>query len=78
MGTYNPGIPQATFAAIGGDVHGLISKRIAEDGVRVTELTFAAGARWGERPQGPRRDRAVRASARRGRDQRHAHRADGQ
>jgi hypothetical protein len=47
MGTYNPAMQKATLAAIGSDVHGLISKRTAAlDGVSVTEVTFAPGARW--------------------------------
>jgi hypothetical protein len=47
MGTYNPAMQKATLAAIESDVHGLISKRTAElDGVSVTEVTFAPGARW--------------------------------
>ncbi|GAA3237566.1 hypothetical protein GCM10017691_36880 [Pseudonocardia petroleophila] len=47
MGTYNPAMQKATLAAVESDAHGLISKRTAElDGVSVTEVTFAVGARW--------------------------------
>ena len=47
MGTYNPAMQKATLAAVDRDVHGLISKRTAAlDGVSVTEVTFAPGARW--------------------------------
>jgi hypothetical protein len=47
MGTYNPAMQKATLAAVESDVHGLISKRTAAlDGVSVTEVTFAPGARW--------------------------------
>ena len=47
MGTYNPAMQKATLANVDKDVHGLISKRTAElDGVSVTEVTFAPGARW--------------------------------
>jgi quercetin dioxygenase-like cupin family protein len=47
MGTYNPAMQKATLAEIESDVHGLISKRTAAlDGVSVTEVTFAPGARW--------------------------------
>ena len=47
MGTFNPSMQKATLSAIDSDVHGLISKRTAElDGVSVTEVTFAPGARW--------------------------------
>jgi quercetin dioxygenase-like cupin family protein len=47
MSTYNPAMQKATLAAVDSDVHGLISKRTAElDGVSVTEVTFAPGARW--------------------------------
>jgi ethanolamine utilization protein EutQ (cupin superfamily) len=47
MGTYNPSMQKATLATVDSDVHGLISKRTAElDGVSVTEVTFAPGARW--------------------------------
>ncbi len=47
MSTYNPAMQKATLAAVESDVHGLISKRTAAlDGVSVTEVTFAPGARW--------------------------------
>jgi hypothetical protein len=47
MGTYNPAMQKATLAAIESDVHGLISKKSADlDGVSITEVTFAPGARW--------------------------------
>ena len=47
MTAYHPAMQKATLAAIDSDVHGLISKRTAElDGVEVTEVTFAEGARW--------------------------------
>ncbi len=43
----NPTMQKARLADIPSDVHGLISKRTAElDGVSVTEVTFARGARW--------------------------------
>jgi ethanolamine utilization protein EutQ (cupin superfamily) len=47
MGSYNPAMQKATLAVVESDVHGLISKKTAElDGVAVTEVTFAVGARW--------------------------------
>ncbi|MGD9527884.1 cupin domain-containing protein [Pseudonocardia sp.] len=47
MGTFNPSMQKATLASVDRDVHGLISKRTAElDGVSVTEVIFAPGARW--------------------------------
>lgn len=47
MGAFNPTMQKASLALADCDVHGLISKRTAElDGVSVTEVTFAAGARW--------------------------------
>lgn len=47
MGRYNPAMQKARLADVPTDAHGLISKRTAElDGVSVTEVTFAAGARW--------------------------------
>lgn len=47
MGTYNPAMQKVHLADVESDVHGLISKRTAHlDGVSVTQVTFAAGARW--------------------------------
>jgi quercetin dioxygenase-like cupin family protein len=47
MPAYNPAMQKARLAAVQADVHGLISKKTAElDGVAVTEVTFAPGARW--------------------------------
>jgi len=49
MGTFNPSMQKATLSDVDSDVHGLISKRTAElDGVAVTEVTFAPGARWSQ------------------------------
>lgn len=45
--SYNPSMQKATLAEIAPDVHGLISKRTATlDGVSVTQVTFAVGAKW--------------------------------
>jgi hypothetical protein len=47
MSSYNPAMQQARLADVQADTHGLISKKTAElDGVAVTEVTFAPGARW--------------------------------
>ncbi len=47
MGSYNLAMQKATLAEQVCDVHGLISKKTAElDGVSVTEVTFAPGAKW--------------------------------
>lgn len=47
MPTYNPALQKARLADVPADAHGLIAKKTAEpDGVAVTEVTFAAGARW--------------------------------
>jgi hypothetical protein len=49
MSSYNPALQKARLADIPADVHGLISKKTAElDGVAVTEVTFAAGAKWSQ------------------------------
>ncbi|MGE0219799.1 cupin domain-containing protein [Mycolicibacterium sp.] len=45
--SYNRAMQKARLADVPSDAHGLISKRTAElDGVSVTEVTFAPGARW--------------------------------
>ena len=47
MSSYNPAMQKAHLADVQADAHGLISKKTAElDGVAVTEVTFAPGARW--------------------------------
>ncbi|MDT5109485.1 MAG: hypothetical protein QOE04_4609 [Mycobacterium sp.] len=47
MSNFHPAMQKARLADVESDVHGLISKRTAElDGVSVTQVTFAAGARW--------------------------------
>lgn len=47
MAGYHPAMQRARFADLPSDVHGLISKRTAElNGVAVTQVTFARGARW--------------------------------
>ena len=47
MSSYNPAMQKAHLADVQADTHGLISKKTAElDGVAVTEVTFAPGARW--------------------------------
>jgi hypothetical protein len=49
MSSYNPAMQKAHLAAVQADTHGLISKKTAElDGVAVTEVTFAPGARWSD------------------------------
>lgn len=49
MSTYNPAMQKARLADVPADVHGLISKKTAQlDGVAVTEVTFAAGAKWSQ------------------------------
>jgi hypothetical protein len=47
MSSYNPAMQKAHLADVQADAHGLISKKTADlDGVAVTEVTFAPGARW--------------------------------
>jgi quercetin dioxygenase-like cupin family protein len=49
MSSYNPAMQKAHLADVQPDTHGLISKKTAElDGVAVTEVTFAPGARWSD------------------------------
>ena len=49
MSTYNPAMQRAHLADVQADTHGLISKKTAElDGVAVTEVRFAPGARWSD------------------------------
>lgn len=46
---HNPLMQKARLNEMPVDVHGLISKRTAElDGVRVTQVTFAVGAKWSQ------------------------------
>lgn len=46
---YNPAMQIADLNALPADVHGAISKRTAElDGVTVTQVTFAVGAKWSQ------------------------------
>jgi hypothetical protein len=47
MANYNLGMQKVRLADVASDTHGLISKRTAElDGLSVTQVTFATGARW--------------------------------
>ncbi len=49
MAKYNATMQRVRLAEVVSDAHGLISKRTAElDGVSVTEVTFAHGARWSQ------------------------------
>ena len=49
MSTYNPAMQKARLGDVPADMHGLISKKTAQlDGVAVTEVTFAAGAKWSQ------------------------------